>query len=127
MATLISESNFRPSISPMIDQQFDLDEVLALADEYSTPYDDDHHEITTVSEAPQNPLVVDCMPISTVNVDSNCAVCMENFYSGETGERITCGHVYHASCITAWLSICNSCPLCRSRISGAVQFLCAGE
>lgn len=130
MATLISESNFRPPISPMIiDQQFDLDEVLTLPEEYSTPYDHHHHDhqILTVSEASvQDPLIFDSMPtvtISTVDVDS-CAVCMESFHSGESAERVPYGHVYHAGCIATWLSVCKSCPLCRCRISGADQLSC---
>ncbi|KAK1311974.1 E3 ubiquitin-protein ligase CIP8 [Acorus calamus] len=53
---------------------------------------------------------------------ATCAVCME---AVEIGKRTPCRHVYHADCISAWLSLgggdgCGggggSCPLCRRRV-----------
>ncbi|KAM3216040.1 hypothetical protein P3L10_025480 [Capsicum annuum] len=50
-----------------------------------------------------------------------CIVCMEGFQRGHVddhGKKVPCGHVFHANCLTKWLSICNSCPLCRHKIIG---------
>lgn len=38
-----------------------------------------------------------------------CAICLE--YEGT--EKIKCGHEFHDQCIEKWLSIKNSCPICR--------------
>nr|GMD52429.1 Zinc finger, RING/FYVE/PHD-type [Ipomoea batatas] len=50
--------------------------------------------------------------------DGVCTVCMEGFRSGIGGKQAPCGHIFHANCILKWLSLHNSCPLCRSPITG---------
>ncbi|OIT20681.1 PREDICTED: E3 ubiquitin-protein ligase RING1-like [Nicotiana attenuata] len=53
-----------------------------------------------------------------------CIVCMEGFQRGvDHGKKTLCGHVFHANCLTKWLSICNSCPLCRFKVSAATSSL----
>lgn len=42
-----------------------------------------------------------------------CAICMEEC---EDGKEIPCGHVFHDECISSWLGVQNSCPLCRNRL-----------
>jgi len=39
-----------------------------------------------------------------------CAICFEDFL---VGVRMPCLHVFHKSCISEWLQVGNSCPLCR--------------
>ncbi|WVY99339.1 hypothetical protein V8G54_025409 [Vigna mungo] len=39
-----------------------------------------------------------------------CAICFEDFLFGV---RMPCLHAFHKSCISEWLRIGNSCPLCR--------------
>ncbi|KAK2645567.1 hypothetical protein Ddye_020762 [Dipteronia dyeriana] len=56
----------------------------------------------------------------TVSTDGVCSVCLEDFdqteiFPAADGKQVPCGHVFHAACISSWLSICNSCPLCRSQ------------
>ncbi|KAJ9183903.1 hypothetical protein P3X46_007702 [Hevea brasiliensis] len=89
--------------SCIIDVSFDMDEALTLPSNFA-------HQISE-SES----LVDDML---TVVSDDVCSVCMEGFQSGVGGKRVPCGHVYHAGCISSWLSNCNSCPLCRCNISG---------
>ncbi|CDP03261.1 unnamed protein product [Coffea canephora] len=48
-----------------------------------------------------------------------CTVCMEAFV--ETGKQVPCGHVFHAECIGKWLTVRNSCPLCRFSVFSAGQ------
>ncbi|XP_062088798.1 E3 ubiquitin-protein ligase RING1-like [Humulus lupulus] len=139
MATLvISNSNVRrPSNFPMIDQVFDLDEVLTLAEDSTPPSDGDDQttEVVRDSVAAQpnkythatDHQTASSGTVTALNVEYSCMVCMESFHysGGRSGVRISCGHVYHADCIAAWLSVCDSCPLCRCRISAAEQFSCA--
>ncbi|KAJ4903770.1 RING/U-box superfamily protein [Raphanus sativus] len=44
-----------------------------------------------------------------------CAICLEEYKEGEElGELKGCGHDYHGGCIKKWLSLKNSCPICKS-------------
>ncbi|KAF6172662.1 hypothetical protein GIB67_041985 [Kingdonia uniflora] len=42
-----------------------------------------------------------------------CAVCKETISVGTEVNELPCTHFYHPSCILPWLSVRNSCPLCR--------------
>ncbi|KAE7998669.1 hypothetical protein FH972_003188 [Carpinus fangiana] len=104
MAAISSESNTNSSNYP-IDMLFDLDQALTLPEDISG----------RPIAAPKS--VVMNMP-TVAATDHVCSVCVESFRSGEGGKQVPCGHVYHAACIASWLSHNNSCPLCRSKISG---------
>lgn len=88
-----------------IESMFDLDTVLSGADDF--------YYLHTAVAPP--PVVVADLP--TVATDDACAVCMEDFLPDEGGKQIPCGHVYHQSCISSWLSVGDSCPLCRRHIA----------
>lgn len=42
-----------------------------------------------------------------------CAVCKDDVNVGEEVTRLPCSHHYHEDCIVPWLSIRNTCPVCR--------------
>ncbi|OVA08544.1 zinc finger protein [Macleaya cordata] len=95
----------------LFDECFDLDLALTMVDYFSsessnttsTPPDDDGSNL--ISDMP------------TVAIVDTCSVCMGGPETGEEGKRMPCNHVYHANCISTWLSRYNSCPLCRSSIT----------
>ncbi|KAL5768749.1 hypothetical protein ACOSP7_015291 [Xanthoceras sorbifolium] len=104
------------------DLSFDLDGVLDMDLGYPITTSD-----TTQANTPKDSeqritesnTLVSSLP--TVATDGVCSVCMEDFQIEIfPGKQVPCGHVFHAACISTWLSICNSCPLCRSQciISG---------
>ncbi|KAH7306589.1 hypothetical protein KP509_22G020900 [Ceratopteris richardii] len=45
---------------------------------------------------------------------TDCAVCLAQFEEHDFTLRLPlCCHVFHKSCMNAWLLAHNSCPLCR--------------
>lgn len=69
---------------------------------------------------------------SEIESEIHCAVCKEQFELGSEARKMPCNHLYHSDCILPWLSMRNSCPVCRhelpsdqnaseSRISGQID------
>lgn len=62
---------------------------------------------------------IDCITATTekelVHVappEDDCIICMGSFAS-DSCSKMSCGHVFHKSCITDWMKFSTSCPLCR--------------
>ncbi|OMO80807.1 Zinc finger, RING-type [Corchorus olitorius] len=47
---------------------------------------------------------------------TSCAICLEGF-SGNSGFKLPCSHVFHGDCVAQWLWRKRSCPLCRFQLS----------
>ncbi|KAJ6798714.1 putative E3 ubiquitin-protein ligase RING1 [Iris pallida] len=75
---------------------------------------------------PASKAAVESMPTinidpSHVGMDSYCAVCMEKFELGAEAREMPCKHIYHQDCILPWLSLRNSCPVCRHELPTDVR------
>ncbi|KAJ8642373.1 hypothetical protein MRB53_019067 [Persea americana] len=73
---------------------------------------------------PASKAAVESMPtieIATGHVaaECHCAVCMEQFELGSEAREMPCKHIYHPNCILPWLSMRNSCPVCRYELPAA--------
>ncbi|XP_062085005.1 E3 ubiquitin-protein ligase RDUF2 [Humulus lupulus] len=67
---------------------------------------------------PASKAAIESMPTieivdSHVGSESHCAVCKEAFELGTEAREMPCKHIYHSDCILPWLSLRNSCPVCR--------------
>ena len=54
-------------------------------------------------------------PAPTVR-QSGCVICHEDFELDDEICRLTCCHTFHAACVSRWLAIKASCPLCNSDV-----------
>lgn len=70
---------------------------------------------------PASKAAIESMPTieiveSHVGSESHCAVCKEAFDLGSEAREMPCKHIYHSDCILPWLSLRNSCPVCRHEL-----------
>ena len=42
-----------------------------------------------------------------------CSICLMEVNEGQDTILLPCGHMFHEGCVTKWLGIHNTCPLCR--------------
>lgn len=72
-------------------------------------------------QPPASKAAVESMPTikvsnSQVSTESHCAVCIEAFALGAEAREMPCKHIYHSDCILPWLTMRNSCPVCRHEL-----------
>ncbi|KAI3777982.1 hypothetical protein L2E82_06908 [Cichorium intybus] len=51
-----------------------------------------------------------------ISAESNCAVCKDAFELQTEVKEMPCKHIYHSYCILPWLTLRNSCPVCRHEL-----------
>ncbi|KQJ90453.1 formin-like protein 14 [Brachypodium distachyon] len=77
---------------------------------------------SAMSQAPAPPESVAALPtVAVSDAALVCPICTDRLIlllpqPAEAARQLPCGHVYHSGCIVKWLSLRNSCPVCRSSI-----------
>lgn len=75
--------------------------------------------------APASKAAIESLPTMTITdgnvvTDSFCAVCTEALELGNEVQEMPCKHLFHQDCILPWLSLRNSCPVCRHELPADV-------
>nr|GMC59261.1 probable E3 ubiquitin-protein ligase RHC2A [Ipomoea batatas]GMC65644.1 probable E3 ubiquitin-protein ligase RHC2A [Ipomoea batatas]GMD86057.1 probable E3 ubiquitin-protein ligase RHC2A [Ipomoea batatas] len=74
-----------------------------------------------IENPPASKAAIESMPTieiadSHISTESHCAVCTEPFEVGNDAREMPCKHLFHSDCILPWLSMRNSCPVCRHEL-----------
>ncbi|KAE9593266.1 hypothetical protein Lal_00028678 [Lupinus albus] len=82
------------------------------------------NEFDRLENPPASKAATDLIPTIEIEethlcTDSHCAVCKEAFELGSEARELPCKHIYHSDCIIPWLSLRNSCPVCRIKLPSA--------
>ncbi|KAK4271878.1 hypothetical protein QN277_020506 [Acacia crassicarpa] len=67
----------------------------------------------TAKSVMENLPLVELTEEDLVGENVACAVCKDEIIWKEKVRRLPCSHFYHGDCIMPWLSIRNTCPVCR--------------
>ena len=49
-------------------------------------------------------------------IKPTCSICLEEMELKDAVKVKNCGHMFHKNCISEWIELRNTCPLCRSVI-----------
>ncbi|KAF2359402.1 Zinc finger RING-type [Trinorchestia longiramus] len=79
-------------------------------------------QLENTGPAPLSPEQISAIPASTITMDlcknkAQCSVCMEDFILEESVKKLRCEHLFHEPCITPWLKMHATCPVCRTSLS----------
>lgn len=78
------------------------------------------------NNSPLPPLCISLLPTSVFDasrssslreISRTCAICLEEYITGDNQKRLPCTHVYHQSCIDAWLRKSRLCPVCKYNVT----------
>ncbi|KAI8989398.1 hypothetical protein BDB01DRAFT_781677 [Pilobolus umbonatus] len=62
------------------------------------------------------------LPLDDPVLQDECIICQDLLSSELFTVKLPCKHIYHSNCITQWLMINCSCPICRHVISRDIPF-----
>ncbi|CAH1450618.1 unnamed protein product [Lactuca virosa] len=79
------------------------------------------------TRSPPTPIsVIEALPLVSLTQShlankSDCPICKDEFEVGGEVRELPCKHFYHPDCIIPWLSVHNTCPVCRYVIQGLLN------
>jgi Ring finger domain len=58
------------------------------------------------------------LPRMALKTEGLCSICMEPHVKGEFIVESQCKHIFHDHCMSEWLKIKQTCPMCRAYVKG---------
>ena len=55
------------------------------------------------------------------DIDTKCAICMDEYKRDDKITKMHCGHYYHTECINEWLTKSAICPYCKQQLKVGVD------
>ncbi len=52
----------------------------------------------------------------TYKNSDKCTICQFEFTENELLRKLSCGHLYHRSCVDEWLTKEKKCPVCKLEV-----------
>ena len=97
--------------NPIELEEEDNDDVIEISDTSlsASKSGDDTIDVTKSTAKKDN--VEDSGPTS----DATCAICIENYKSGDELRSLPCEHKFHKECVDNWLVVKNNCPVCKRK------------
>jgi hypothetical protein len=93
---------------------------------YQELLDSQQNEYSTRTVVPTVPVVPAVPEESSVPDDTvleisdpnqeKCSVCLSTFQPGQECKTLECKHMFHEKCITQWIHVKSTCPICRSQV-----------
>ena len=82
-----------------------------------------HQHWTLFAEDLASAIMRPMYPVELIPEDETCAICQNVLSSSpDWGKlrKLSCGHMFHASCITPWFVVQEHCPVCKWVFDGVV-------
>lgn len=77
-----------------------------------------HHRYRQqITNPPEQPTLIDIKIVTEKTIES-CIICFDQLITPDNSNYIIikCGHKYHQECLSEWIKIKSSCPICRFEI-----------
>jgi len=69
-----------------------------------------------VKDVPFKLVPLETEAVTSLTEEEECLICQDEM-GREKVTQLTCGHIYHKSCIASWLKRKASCPTCRQAVT----------
>lgn len=56
------------------------------------------------------------MSVQLASEGVTCAICLSSFEVGDEMTQLPCAHQYHCNCLSEWLCLSASCPMCKREL-----------
>jgi len=51
------------------------------------------------------------------DIETNCAICLEDYGNKDLVAKLNCGHYFHQECLQLWFRKSETCPYCEQSIN----------
>ncbi|XP_021897458.1 probable E3 ubiquitin-protein ligase RHG1A [Carica papaya] len=88
-------------------------------DDDDDDYEDEEDEMGYIDNGLAEPIILDNLSLRTYHSAPSeaeiCCICQDNYEEGNEVGKLNCEHEFHSNCITKWLVMNNTCPICKRK------------